>query len=137
VSTIVRAGTALRAGAALLLIGPLASWVAECITAAAWQHPHYAPLYNWVSHLDLSLIVGVSLVGIFQGSDANVANGLIDFHQFDAQGVIVAGNIMAILVGAAVSRIGLTRTRGSVSTVLGTGLLSHRRAPALTTRKAA
>jgi uncharacterized membrane protein (UPF0136 family) len=174
VSTIVRSGTAARAGAALLLIGPLVSWVAEFITAAAWQHPHYAPLYNWVSHLGLtgprqvafgqvgnsplgavmdtgwvlygvSLIVGtvltfdvrrggraiaivvvgiiagvgVSLVGIFQGSNANVANGLINFHQFGAQGVIVAGNVMAILVGAAASRIGLTRTRGTVSVVLG------------------
>ena len=173
-STIVRAGTAARAGAALLLLGPLVSWVAEFITAAAWQHPHYAPLYNWVSHLGLTgprqvafgqvgnsplgavmdtgwviygvfLIVGalltfnvrrggrpisivvfaviaglgVSLVGIFQGSNANVANGLINFHQFGAQGVIVAGNIMAILVGAAASRIGLTRARGTASIVLG------------------
>lgn len=173
-TSIVRSGAAVRAGAALLLIGPLVSWVAEFITAAAWQHPHYAPLYNWVSHLGLtgpaqaafgqvgnsplgavmdtgwviyglSLIVGalltfdlrrggravaivifaiiagigVSLVGLFQGSNANVANGLINFHQFGAQGVIVAGNIMAILVGAAGARIGLSRVRSRTSLVLG------------------
>lgn len=173
-ATITRSGAAARAGACLLLVGPLVAWVAEFITAAAWQHPHYAPLYNWVSHLGLtgprqvafgqvgnsplgavmdtgwviygvSLIVGalltfdirrgsraiaivvvaiiagigVSLVGLFQGLNANVANGLIDFHQFGAQGVIVAGNIMAILVGAAGSRIGLTRPRGRVSVILG------------------
>lgn len=174
-TSILRPGAAVRAGAALLLIGPLVSWVAEFITAAAWQHPHYAPLYNWVSHLGLtgpaqtafgqvgnsplgavmdtgwviyglSLIVGalltfdlrrggravaivifaiiagigVSLVGLFQGSNANVANGLINFHQFGAQGVIVAGNVMAILVGSAAARIGLTRTRGTISVILGT-----------------
>lgn len=174
-TSILRPGAAVRAGAALLLIGPLVSWVAEFITAAAWQHPHYAPLYNWVSHLGLtgpaqtafgqvgnsplgavmdtgwviyglSLIVGalltfdlrrggravaivifaiiagigVSLVGLFQGSNANVANGLINFHQFGAQGVIVAGNVMAILVGSTAARIGLTRTRGTISVILGT-----------------
>ncbi|MCS0647078.1 DUF998 domain-containing protein [Curtobacterium flaccumfaciens] len=171
---IIRSGAALRAGAVLLLAGPLVSWLAEFITAAAWQHPHYAPLYNWVSHLGLtgprqvafgqvgnsplgavmdagwvlygvSLIVGtlltfdvrrggraavivvvgiiagigVSLVGMFQGSNANVASGLINFHQFGAQGVIIAGNIMAILVGAAASRIGLPRARGTLSVLLG------------------
>ena len=52
--SIIRSGAALRAGAVLLLAGPLVSWLAEFITAAAWQHPHYAPLYNWVSHLGLT-----------------------------------------------------------------------------------
>lgn len=173
-TSILRSGVSVRAGAALLLLGPLVSWVAEFVTAAAWQHPHYAPLYNWVSHLGftgpaqtafgqvgnsplgavmdtgwviygLSLIVGalltfdlrrggravaivvvaiiagigVSLVGLFQGSNANVANGLIEFHQFGAQGVIVAGNVMAILVGAAGARTGLSRVRSRTSLVLG------------------
>lgn len=173
-TTILRSGAAARAGATLLLLGPLVSWVAEFIAAAAWQDPHYAPFYNWVSHLGLtgpsqvafgqvgnsplgavmnagwviygvSLIVGaltafdlrrggrpiaiaifaiiagigVSLVGLFQGSNANVANGLINFHQFGAQGVIVAGNIMAILVGAAGARIGLSRVRSRISLMLG------------------
>jgi uncharacterized membrane protein (UPF0136 family) len=178
--SIVRTGTSARVGALLLVAGPLVAWVAEFITAAAWQEPHYAPLYNWVSHLGLtgpsqtafgqvgnsplgavmdtgwvlyglSLIaaaflvfdlrrggrpiaivvfaviagIGVSLVGLFQGSNANVANGLISFHQFGAQGVIVAGNIMAILVGAAGARIGIGRGRSVASIVLGVvGLLS-------------
>ncbi|WP_432948006.1 DUF998 domain-containing protein [Kribbella sp. CA-253562] len=173
-STIVRSGTSARAGALLIFLGPLISWVAELITAAAWQNPHYSPFYNWVSHLGLtgpsqvafeqvgnsplgavmntgwilygaSLIagafltfdlrkggrpivivalatiaaVGVSLVGIFQGSNANVANGLIAFHTFGAQGVMIAGNVMAIAVGLAGSRIGLTRGRSIASTTLG------------------
>jgi hypothetical protein len=173
-SSIVRSGSIARAGAALILLGPLVSWVAEFITAAAWQDPPYAPLYNWVSHLGLTgpsqvafhqvgnsplgtvmdtgwvlygalLIVGaflvfdlrqgfrpiaivvlaavsglgVSLVGIVQGSNANVANGLIAWHTFGAQGVMVAGNIMAIVVGAVGTRIGLTRGRRAASMALG------------------
>ncbi|MHB9856710.1 hypothetical protein [Streptomyces sp. YIM S03343] len=51
---IVRSGAAARAGALLILLGPLVSWVAEFITAAAWQDPPYSPLYNWVSHLGLT-----------------------------------------------------------------------------------
>ena len=53
-TTIVRSGTPARAGALLILLGPLVSWVAEFITAAAWQDPPYSPLYNWVSHLGLT-----------------------------------------------------------------------------------
>ena len=64
--------------------------------------------------------VGVSLVGIFQGSNANVANGLIAFHTFGAQGVMLAGNIMAIAVGASGVHIGLGRGRSIASVVLGT-----------------
>ncbi|MGV9455335.1 DUF998 domain-containing protein [Streptomyces sp. NPDC003635] len=177
---IVRSGAAARAGALLILPGPLVSWGAEFITAAAWQDPPYSPLYNWVSHLGLTgppqtafgqvansplgavmdtgwviygvlLIVGtflvfdprkgappiiilalavlagvgVSLVGIFQGSNANVDNGLIAVHTFGAQGVMLAGNIMAIAVGTGGSRIGLTRGRSIASTALGTaGLIA-------------
>lgn len=171
---IVRSGPAARAGAALIFLGPLVSWVAELVTAAAWQEPHYSPLYNWVSHLGLTgpsqfafgqvgnsplgavmdagwvlygvmLIVGalltfdlrkgprpiaiialailsgvgVSLVGIFQGSTENVANGLIAFHTFGAQSVMVAGNLMAIVAGASGARIGLNRGRRVASVVLG------------------
>ncbi|MDW6064605.1 DUF998 domain-containing protein [Streptomyces sp. FXJ1.4098] len=177
---IVRSGAAARAGALLILLGPLVSWVAEFITAAAWQDPPYSPLYNWVSHLGLTgpaqtafgqvansplgammdagwviygtlLIigaflvfdprkgtrpiiimilavlagVGVSLVGIFQGSNANVDNGLIAFHTFGAQGVMLAGNMMAIAVGASGTRIGLTRGGSIASITLGTvGLIA-------------
>jgi hypothetical membrane protein len=174
VNTIVRAGAPARLGAVLLFVGPLVSWAAEFVTAAAWQQPHYSPFYNWVSHLGLTgpsqvafgqvgnsplgavmdtgwvlyavlLIVGalltfdlrrgarpiaivvlaivsglgVSLVGIFQGSNADVANGLIAFHQFGAQGVMLAGNLMAIVVGANGARIGLGRGRSVASIVLG------------------
>lgn len=48
---ILRTGPAARLGAILLLAGPVTSWIAEFITAAAWKHPPYAPLYNWVSLL--------------------------------------------------------------------------------------
>ncbi|WP_371401136.1 DUF998 domain-containing protein [Kribbella sp. NBC_00662] len=174
VNSVVRGGAAGRRGAILILLGPLVSWVAEFVTAAAWQNPHYSPFYNWVSHLGLTgpsqvafgqvgnsplgavmdtgwvlygvlLIVGalltfdprkgarpvaivvlavlsgvgVSLVGLFQGSSANVANGLIAFHTSGAQGVMLAGNVMAIVVGASGARIGLGRGRRIASIVLG------------------
>jgi len=67
----------------------------------------------------LAVLAGVSLVGLFQGSNENVANGLIAFHTFGAQGVMPAGNGMAIVVGANGSRIGLDRGRSSASVVLG------------------
>lgn len=177
---IVRSGAAARAGALLILLGPLVSWGAEFITAAAWQDPPYSPLYNWVSRLGLTgppqtafgqvansplgavmdtgwmiygtlLIVGtflvfdprkgarsivivslavlagvgVSLVGIFQGSNADVDNGRIVFHTVGAQGVMLAGNLMAIAVGTGGTRIGLTRGRSIASTALGTaGLIA-------------
>jgi hypothetical membrane protein len=177
---IVRSGAAARAGALLILLGPLVSWLAEFITAAAWQDPPYSPLHHWVSHLGLTgppqtafgqlansplgavmdvgwvlygtlLIVGafllfdprkgtravvilllavlaglgVSLVGIFQGSDANVESGLIAFHTFGAQGVMLAGNVMAIVVGTGGAGIGLSRGRSIASIALGTaGLIA-------------
>ncbi|MDH6546497.1 putative membrane protein [Streptomyces sp. SAI-133] len=177
---IVRSGAAARAGALLILLGPLVSWIAEFVTSAAWQDPPYSPLHNWVSHLGLTgppqtafgqvansplgavmdtgwvvygvlLIVGVllvfdprrgvrpaavvilavlagtgvALVGIFQGSEANVDNGLIVFHTFGAQGVMLAGNVMAIVVGSSGTRIGLSRGRSIASVALGTaGLLA-------------
>jgi len=50
-SSLLHSGTRARTGAVLLLAGPLLSWLAELVTAAAWQNPPYAPLYNWISHL--------------------------------------------------------------------------------------
>jgi hypothetical protein len=63
--------------------------------------------------------IGVSLVGIFQGSNANVENGLIAFHTFGAQGVMIFGNIMAIVVGANGMRIGIGRGRSIACITLG------------------
>ena len=40
---VVHRGPAARTGAMLVLLGPLVSWVAEFITATAWQDPPYAP----------------------------------------------------------------------------------------------
>jgi hypothetical protein len=69
--------------------------------------------------------VGVSLVGIFQGSNANVENRLITFHTLGAQGVMLAGNLMAIAVGAGGPRIGLCRGRSIATIALGTvGLIA-------------
>jgi hypothetical protein len=68
---------------------------------------------------------GVSLVGIFQGSNANVENGLIAFHTLGAQSVMLTGNLMAIAVGLGGARIGLGRGRSMTSIALGTfGLLA-------------
>ncbi|MET7476494.1 hypothetical protein ABZT17_19270 [Streptomyces sp. NPDC005648] len=58
-------------------------------------------------------------MGVFQGSDADVDNGLIVFHTFGAQGVMLAGNVMAIAVGAGGARRGLTRSRSIASMALG------------------
>ncbi|MET8214252.1 DUF998 domain-containing protein, partial [Streptomyces sp. NPDC005373] len=52
-NSILHNGARARTGGFLLLLGPLVAWAAEIVTAAAWQHPHYAPLYNYVSHLGL------------------------------------------------------------------------------------
>jgi len=60
---IVRSGPDARTGAVRVLLGQLVSWVAEFITAAAWQDPPYAPLYKWVSHLGL---IGPSQVAFQQ-----------------------------------------------------------------------
>lgn len=69
--------------------------------------------------------VGVSLVGLFQGSNDNVDNRLIAFHTVGAQGVMLAGIIMAIVGGASGARIGLTRGRSIASITLGTvGLIA-------------
>ncbi|WP_215458185.1 DUF998 domain-containing protein [Streptomyces sp. ATCC 21386] len=176
---IVRSGPAARAGGLLILLGPLVSWLAEFVTAAAWQDPPYSPLHNWVSHLGLTgppqtafgqvansplgavmntgwvvygilLAVGaflvfdprkslrpaiimilavlsgagVGLVGIFQGSNANVDNGLIALHTLGAQTVMLTGNVMAIAVGAGGARIGLSRRRSTASIALGTAGLT-------------
>ncbi|MEV7449838.1 MULTISPECIES: DUF998 domain-containing protein [Streptomyces] len=171
---ITRSGPAARVGGLFILLGPLVSWLAEFVTAAAWQDPPYSPFHNWVSHLGLTgppqtafgqvansplgavmntgwvvygillavgaflvfdlrkglrptLIVvlavlagaGVSLVGIFQGSNANVDNGLIALHTLGAQTVMLAGNVMAVAVGANGARIGLSRRRSTASIALG------------------
>ncbi len=63
--------------------------------------------------------VGVSCVGIFQGANANVANGLIVFHTYGAQGVMLAGNLMAIAVDVNATRIGLGRGRRVASMGMG------------------
>ncbi|WP_369242235.1 hypothetical protein AB5J56_44765 [Streptomyces sp. R21] len=69
--------------------------------------------------------VGVSLVGIFQGSNTNVDNGLIACHTVGAQGAMLVGNTMAIIIGASGTRIGLTRGRSIASIILGTaGLIA-------------
>jgi hypothetical membrane protein len=174
VNPITRSGPAARVGGLFILLGPLVSWLAEFVTAAAWQDPPYSPFHNWVSHLGLTgppqtafgqvansplgavmntgwvvygvllavgaflvfdlrkglrptvIVVlavlagaGVSLVGIFQGSNANVDNGLIALHTLGAQTVMLAGNVMAVAVGANGARIGLSRRRSTASIALG------------------
>ncbi|MFE0355450.1 DUF998 domain-containing protein [Streptomyces nigra] len=177
---ITRSGPAARVGGQFILLGPLVSWLAEFVTAAAWQDPPYSPFHNWVSHLGLTgppetafgqvansplgavmntgwvvygvllavgaflvfdlrkglrptvIVVlavlagaGVSLVGIFQGSNANVDNGLIALHTLGAQTVMLAGNVMAVAVGVNGARIGLSRRRSTASIALGTaGLIA-------------
>ncbi|SKW20600.1 Uncharacterised protein [Mycobacteroides abscessus subsp. abscessus] len=73
--------------------------------------------------------LGVSLVGIVQGSNANVVSGLIVFHTSGAQSVMLAGNLMAIVVGASGSRLGFGRGRASTSIVSSAGFQVHHHKP--------
>lgn len=61
--------------------------------------------------------VGIALVGLFQGSQGNVDNGLIIFHMIGAQLTIVIGNVLFILFGVFRNRLGLPR-RVAVSTMV-------------------
>jgi hypothetical membrane protein len=69
--------------------------------------------------------VGLTLVALVPGSQANVNNGSIVLHLVGAQTAIVAGNLFAILIGALRTRIGLARGAARASTVVGAfGMLS-------------
>ncbi|GAA0420908.1 hypothetical protein GCM10009543_14800 [Leifsonia naganoensis] len=69
--------------------------------------------------------VGIALVGVFHGSQANADNGLIVLHILGAVMAIVGGNAAAILAGAAFLRSHTHRGFGMVSLALGIiGLVS-------------
>ena len=95
--------------------------VGACLAFDVRKGPHAIGLVA----LAIVAGIGVALVGLVQGSNANVANGLIVFHTSGAQAVMLAGNLMAIAVGVNGSRIGLSRARAITSVVLGTvGLIA-------------
>lgn len=74
--------------------------------------------------LTVFFAAGISLVGLFQGSQENVDNGLIIFHLIGAQLTIVVGNVLVILVGVFRDRLDLPRGVGVSLILLGVvGLL--------------
>lgn len=73
---------------------------------------------RWFVSLALVHAIGIILVGVFHGSQANVENGLALFHVAGAAMAIVAGNVAAIVAGSTVLRES-SRWLGSASVTLG------------------
>ncbi|MEH3089004.1 MAG: DUF998 domain-containing protein [Microbacterium arborescens] len=73
---------------------------------------------RWFVSLALVHGVGIILVGVFSGSQANVDNGLAVFHVLGAGMAIIAGNLAVIVAGIALLRSG-PRWLGTASVVLG------------------
>lgn len=63
--------------------------------------------------------IGFVLVGVFHGSTAATADGTVAFHFLGAYLVLLAGNIMAILVGLHWRRNRRLRPAGTASIVIG------------------
>jgi Protein of unknown function (DUF998) len=100
--------------AALLLVG-----------LALMLNPHAGIRPTTLLLLGLGSSVGLTLVALVPGSQANVDNGSIVAHLVGAQTAIVSGNLFAILIGASRTRIGLPHSAARASTVIGAfGLLS-------------
>lgn len=92
-------------GASLLLAAPLIAWLAELVTAAAWQDPPYAPLYNWVSHLGVPGSAQEAFGQVINSPLAWVMNtGWILYGVLAATGLILVlrfrTGIRPILIGA-------------------------------------
>ncbi|WP_233518140.1 DUF998 domain-containing protein [Streptomyces corynorhini] len=82
-------------------------------------------LRRWFVGLAIVHGVGILLVGVFHGSQANADNGLMVLHVLGAGMAIVGGNAAVILAGAAFLRSPAHRLFGSVSVALGViGLVS-------------
>ncbi|WP_307224483.1 DUF998 domain-containing protein [Microbacterium arborescens] len=73
---------------------------------------------RWFVGMALTHGVGIALVGIFHGSQANLENGLIGLHVIGAAMAIVAGNVAAIIAGSTALRSG-PRWIGPASIMLG------------------
>jgi hypothetical membrane protein len=74
--------------------------------------------------LALTFGAGISLVGLFHGSQESVNNGLITYHIIGADATIVGGNLLSILAGSFGPRAGMPRRLAAATIALGiTGLI--------------
>jgi len=80
---------------------------------------------GWIVAVSIAHGIGMLLVGIFHGSEVNIANGFIILHVLGATIAIVTGNVVAILAGVQSRRVGAPSWYRVVSVALGIiGLIS-------------
>jgi hypothetical membrane protein len=76
-------------------------------------------LKRWLLGLAIAHGVGVILVGFFHESSAALHDGVIIVHSIGAAAAILAGNTIAIVVGARGARLGIARALRVASTAFG------------------
>ena len=74
---------------------------------------------KWILAVAIVHAVGMLLVGIFHGSQANLENGLLLLHGLGAALAIITGNLTTIMVGFTSHRIGARPWYRGTSIVLG------------------
>ena len=80
---------------------------------------------GWIVAVAIAHGIGMLLVGIFHGSEVNIANGFIILHVLGATVAIITGNVVAILAGLQSRRLGAPSWYRVVSVALGIiGLIS-------------
>ena len=80
---------------------------------------------GWIVAVAIAHGIGMLLVGIFHGSEVNIANGFIILHVLGATVAIITGNVVAILAGLQSRRVGAPSWYRRVSVTLGIiGLIS-------------
>lgn len=106
-----------RTAAAALLLGPAVYLTAEAVSAAAWTHPTYSYLHNWISDL------GSSTTGTFQGREIDSPLHQVMNAGFLLQGLLFAIGALAI-AGRLPRRVRRTTTALTVATAIGYALLA-------------
>ena len=80
---------------------------------------------TWILAVAIAHGIGMLLVGIFHGSEVNIANGFIILHVLGATVAIITGNVVAILAGLQSRRVDVPSWYRVVSVALGIiGLIS-------------
>jgi len=74
---------------------------------------------GWILAIAVVHAVGMLLVGIFHGSQANLENGLLVLHGLGAAVAIITGNVTAILVGISSRSVGAGSWYRRTSIVVG------------------
>lgn len=97
-------------GVLFALAGLLVARAARSVSHRAWRV---------VAVLVVAHFVGMTLVGLFHGSQASVDDGAIVLHVLGAAVAIVSGNVVAIVAGASSRAVGAPRAYRIASVVLG------------------